>query len=60
VGRLPVTVWGGEYLRGPLGVLNSLETNKQAAHMNLMEVLQTLDNTEAFQKSERSPNQIMA
>lgn len=28
--------------------------------MDLMEVLQTLDNTEAFQKSEHSPRQIIA
>lgn len=41
-----------------VGVLNSLETNKQAPHMHLMEAPQALDNTEAFQKSELHPRQI--
>lgn len=60
VGRVFVNVWAVEYLCSAVGVLNPLETNKQAPHINLMEVLQTLDNTEAFQKSEPNPSQIIA
>lgn len=60
VGRVPVNVWAVEYLYGTVGVLNSLEMNKQAPHMKSMEALQTLDNTESFQKPEWSPSQIRA
>lgn len=60
VGRVFVNVWAVEYFCGMVGVLNSLETNKQAPHIRLMEVLQALDNTGAFQKSEPSPSQITA
>lgn len=60
VGRVFVNIWAVEYFCGTVGVLNSLETNKQAPHIHLMEVLQTLDNTEAFQRSELRPSQITA
>lgn len=60
VGRVFVNVWAVEYFCGMVGVLNSLETNKLVPHIHLMEVLQALDNTGAFQKSESSPSQITA
>lgn len=60
VGRVFMNVWAVEYFCGMVGVLNSLETDKQAPHIRLMEVLQALDNTGAFQRSEPSPSQIIA
>lgn len=60
VGRVFVNVWAVEYFCGMVGVLNSLEANKQAPHIHWMEVLQTLGNTEAFQRSELRPSQMTA
>lgn len=55
-----MNVWAVEYFCSMVDVLNSLETKKQAPHIYLMEVLPTLDNTEAFQKLEPNPSQISA
>ena len=60
VGRVFVNVWAVEYFCSMVGVLNSLETNKQAPHIYLMEALQDLDNTEVFQKPKVHPRQIIA
>lgn len=55
-----MNVWAVEYFCGLVGVLNSLETNKLAPHIHLMELLQASDDTGAFQKSDPSPSQITA
>ena len=60
VGRAFVNVWAAECFRSTVGVLNSLETNKQAPHVHLTAAPQALDNTEAFQKSELHPRPITA
>lgn len=60
VGRVFVNVWAVEYFYSMVGVLNSLETNKQAPHIYSMEALQALDNTEVFQKPKVHPRQIIA
>lgn len=60
VGRVFVNVWAVKYFCSMVGVLNSLETNRQAPHIYLMDVLQALDNTEVFQKPKVHPRQIIA
>lgn len=54
VGRVFVNAWAVEYFCSTVGVLNSLETNKRAPHIDLMEVLQALDTQKIF----RSRNHI--